>query len=427
MQTVKSATTAGLLGIFLGQYGAHDWYLGKKVKGAIHVALAAAGVILVMVATIIVANMDEFRLSVYGPPAYAVAMYIVAYLVLFGNGIWGLVEGIILLTKGDAGLQAQGYTTALGTGTQKSTTNKVPAKTTAQATSSKAVAKPAPKPLDPKAKKKIIMWSCIGGGAFVALCVIAIIFSLVFRIDYGESYRKANEVGEELSDLVDDTSACERVASYANSTWTSEKTYNDHVSKCLDSLDHDDSEIVELGKTSGVKRDKDIKAQYDKFKKAYDQAFPDRSNVEATLKVYKAWHTFVIKSNTASSAIKDDDAYRKAADALKESGDNTLVEYAEGWLERGLAYSKAYREYMEGSNKGTSATRTAMTEARTNFRNYVNQNEPNIEDIAAFEPGDVSDVYSTFKKLYNMISNAYEENYDGKGDCVELLDSVYCD
>lgn len=113
MQTVKSATTAGLLGIFLGQYGAHDWYLGKKVKGAIHVALAAAGVILVMVATIIVANVDEFRLSVYGPPAYAFAMYIVAYLVLFGNGIWGLVEGIILLTKGDAGLQAQGYTLSL--------------------------------------------------------------------------------------------------------------------------------------------------------------------------------------------------------------------------------------------------------------------------------------------------------------------------
>ena len=180
MQTVKSATTAGLLGIFLGQYGAHDWYLGKKVKGAIHVALAAAGVILVMVATIIVANVDEFRLSVYGPPAYAFAMYIVAYLVLFGNGIWGLVEGIILLTKGDAGLQAQGYTTALGTGTQKSTTNKVPAKTTAQAASSKAVAKPAPKPLDPKAKKKIIMWSCIGGGGFFALFVFLIIFSPVF-------------------------------------------------------------------------------------------------------------------------------------------------------------------------------------------------------------------------------------------------------
>ncbi len=28
--TIKSAIAAGLLGIFLGQFGAHDWYLGDK-------------------------------------------------------------------------------------------------------------------------------------------------------------------------------------------------------------------------------------------------------------------------------------------------------------------------------------------------------------------------------------------------------------
>lgn len=422
MQKVKSATAAGLLGIFLGQYGAHDWYLGKKVQGIIHVALAAAGLILVIIATIIIASMNEFRLSLYGPPAYVVVMYVIAYLILFGNGIWGLVEGIILLAKGDVGLQAQGYTTALGAGAQVA-----PSKTAAKSSAKAPAVKAAPKPLDPKTKKKIIMWSCIGGGIFIAVSIIAIIFSLVFRIDYGASYRKAEEVMDELSDLSNNTNACSRVASYVNSTWTNEKTYNDYVSDCLDSLEHDDSKIIELGKTSGVKRDKDIKAQYDKFKKAYDQAFPDQSGVEETLKVYKAWHTFVIKSSAASSAIQDDDAYRKAADALKESGNDTLIEYADGWLERGLAYSKAYREYMEGADKGSSAARTAMTEARASLRSYINQNEPDIEDIVEFGPGDISDVYSAFKKLYNMISDAYEENYDGKGDCVELLDSVYCD
>ncbi len=422
MQKVKSATVAGLLGIFLGQYGAHDWYLGKKVKGAIHVALVATGLILVMIAAIIAANLNEFRLAIYGPPAYLIIMFVIAYLILFGNGIWALVEGIILLAKGDAGLQAQGYTTALGAGAQANAS-----KATTKTTPTKVATKSGPKPLDPKTKKKIIMWTCIGGGVFVALSIFAIIFSLIFRIDYGESYRKAEEVMDELSDISGNTSACSRVASYVNSTWTNEKTYNDYVSKCLDSLDHDDSKIIELGKTSGVKRDEKIKAQYDKFKKAYDQAFPDQSGVEATLKIYKAWHTFVVKANAATNAIKDDDAYRKAADALKESDNNTLIEYADGWLERGLAYSKAYRDYMEGDNKGSSAARTAMTEARTSFRSFVNQNEPDIEDIAEFEPGDTSDVYSTFKKLYSMISDAYEENYDGKGDCIELLDSVYCD
>lgn len=422
MQKTKSATTAGLLGIFLGQYGAHDWYLGKKVQGIIHVSLAAVSLILMVIAIAIAANLNEFRLAVYGPPAYLIIMFVVAYLILFGNAVWGLVEGIILLAKGDAGLQAKGYTTALGDGTAKTDVSSATA-----ATSAKTLpVKPTPKPLDPKTKKKIIMWTCIGGGVFVALSIIAIIISLVFKINYGESYRMAIEVKDELSDLGNNTGACSRVASYVDSTWTNEKTYNEYVSKCLDSLSHDDSKIIELGKTSGVKRDEDIKAQYDKFKKAYDQAFPDQSGVEETLKLYKAWHTFVVKSNAATSAIKDDDAYRKAADALKESGNNTLVEYADGWLERALAYSKAYRDYMDNSKAG-SAERTAMTEARTAFRSYVNQNEPDIEDIAEFEPGDISDVYTAFNKLYSLISNAYEENYDGQGDCVELLDSVYCD
>lgn len=421
MQKVKSATAAGLLGIFLGQYGAHDWYLGKKVLGIIHVALAATGLILTMIATVIAANINEFRLAIYGPPAYLVIIYVIAYLILFGNGIWGLVEGIILLAKGDAGLQAQGYTTALGAGSQAAANG-----ADTKVTQPKAVVtKAAPKPLDPKTKKKIIMWTCVGGGVFVALSIIAIIFSLVFKINYGESYRKAGEVKDELSDLSRNSSACSRVANYVDSTWTSEKSYNDYIDKCLDSLDHDNSSVVELGNTSGVKRDDNIKAQYDKFKKAYDKAFPSRSGVEETLKIYKAWHTFAVKSNAASNAIKDDDAYRKAADALKESGNSTLVEYAEGWLERALAYSKAYRTYMDGDS--SSAARTAMTEARTSFRSYVSQNEPDIEDIAEFEPGDTSDVYTAFNKLYSMISDAYEENYDGKGDCVELLDSVYCD
>lgn len=225
MQKTKSATVAGLLGIFLGQYGAHDWYLGKKVKGIIHVVLAVASLILAAIAVVISANLNEFRVALYGPPAYLVVMFVIAYLVLFGNAVWGLVEGIILLAKGDAGLQAQGYATALGAGAQTTNTRA----TTKVASSKTTVAKPAPKPLDPKTKKRIIMWTCIGGGIFIALSVIAIIVSLVFKTNYGESYRMAKEVKDELSDLSSNTGACGRVASYVDSTWTNEKIGRAHV------------------------------------------------------------------------------------------------------------------------------------------------------------------------------------------------------
>ena len=50
---VKSATVAGLLGIFLGQFGAHSWYLGKKKQGIAHVCLFAVAMIILIIGMVI--------------------------------------------------------------------------------------------------------------------------------------------------------------------------------------------------------------------------------------------------------------------------------------------------------------------------------------------------------------------------------------
>lgn len=108
--TVKSAIAAGLLGIFLGQFGAHDWYLGDKKKGLLHVLLFAGSFVVIMLSSIVTA------VALYSGIGFLSAVFgflaAIAYLVMMGNGIWGLVEGIILLVQGDAGLAAKGYTVA---------------------------------------------------------------------------------------------------------------------------------------------------------------------------------------------------------------------------------------------------------------------------------------------------------------------------
>ncbi len=107
----KSATTAGLLGIFLGSVGAHDWYLGNKNKGIIHVCLAASGVVLMLVADIIL----PMSLSLWTLAKIAWLFTILnglSAIVMFGNSVWGLVEGIIILSQGDAGLARKGYMVA---------------------------------------------------------------------------------------------------------------------------------------------------------------------------------------------------------------------------------------------------------------------------------------------------------------------------
>lgn len=108
--TPKSATAAGLLGIFLGGVGAHNWYLGQKTKGIIHVCIFGGGFLLMLISSCIM-SAASLRLAFALSTIFWI-LDVIAYLALLGNSIWGLVEGIIILSKGDAGLAAQGYTVA---------------------------------------------------------------------------------------------------------------------------------------------------------------------------------------------------------------------------------------------------------------------------------------------------------------------------
>lgn len=108
---VKSATVAGLLGIFLGSVGAHDWYLGDKKKGIIHVCLAASGLVVSIIASAVLPATLSFRALI--TMAWLITLLSgIAVLIMAANGIWGFVEGITILVQGDAGLARKGYNVA---------------------------------------------------------------------------------------------------------------------------------------------------------------------------------------------------------------------------------------------------------------------------------------------------------------------------
>ena len=107
---VKSSVAAGLLGIFLGAFGAHNWYLGQKTKGIIHICLTGGGFIVMMLGSILLGLGASAHMAV--PALLGGFLAFIAYIAMLGSGIWGLVEGIILLAQGDAALAAKGYTVA---------------------------------------------------------------------------------------------------------------------------------------------------------------------------------------------------------------------------------------------------------------------------------------------------------------------------
>ena len=70
--TPKSKMAAGLLGIFLGEFGIHNFYLGYTTKAIVQLSLTILGWILTCI---------------------VIGGFLVA-----GMAIWGLVEGIFILT-----------------------------------------------------------------------------------------------------------------------------------------------------------------------------------------------------------------------------------------------------------------------------------------------------------------------------------------
>ncbi len=68
----KSKVVAGLLGIFLGCYGAHNFYLGYTSKAVTQLVLTLVGLVL--------------------------SCIVVGVFLVIGIEIWGLVEGIMILT-----------------------------------------------------------------------------------------------------------------------------------------------------------------------------------------------------------------------------------------------------------------------------------------------------------------------------------------
>ena len=91
--TQKSKLIAGLLGIFLGSFGVHNFYLGYTEKGITQVILFFGSVILSIILWILAGLLSVVLIGFLLMP--------IAFLldfVPFGIWIWGFIEGIMILS-----------------------------------------------------------------------------------------------------------------------------------------------------------------------------------------------------------------------------------------------------------------------------------------------------------------------------------------
>ena len=89
----KSRVAAGMLGIFLGSYGVHNFYLGYTNKGITQVALSVGSIFISIFLYMLAGFLSVFIIGLFIFP-----IAILFNMIPIGVWVWGLVEGINLLS-----------------------------------------------------------------------------------------------------------------------------------------------------------------------------------------------------------------------------------------------------------------------------------------------------------------------------------------
>lgn len=291
--------------------------------------------------------------------------------------------------------------------------------------------KPPKKPMSKSTKKKIIIISSIVGAVAVVGIALAIILPNVLRIDYSVAYNTAKDLKPKLYDIYQN-SDCTYAYKYVGQKSTNNEEYAEYITGCIDAYSGDtDSLVTKLGDSDGVSRNSEIKTQFDRFKTRYDE-LPGKNldSLKEKLDLYKLWHSYAVAVSGLNYSKSTDAEITAAANILINSGNDTLKTYGEGWLEKSLAAANAYREYNNNSLSltGQLDKYKIYQDKSAEQEKYVKANKPDITSLIPLDLSGVSEMYSEFNKLYDIIARTYTENYNsGSGDCTEFFGEVYCD
>ncbi len=290
--------------------------------------------------------------------------------------------------------------------------------------------RPPKQPMDPKKKRTIILVASIVSGVVVLGIALAIILPMMLRVNYSASYKTAKELKPYIYDIYQSYD-CEYIVGDVDASYVSDKEYGEYIDKCKEVYNSKTNELVnQLENTDGVKRNEEIKNQFGKFKNEYDALSSGNTDeLDYKLGLWRAWHSFYVAVDDLSYSDTDAE-FTTAGNYLINSGNDTLKSYGEGWLEWSRTVAAAYRAYDNASwsSSDYQSLRDAYYNKKAEFEDWVATNKPDINAVAPLKFDDTSKMYTEFDRLYTLISDTYENNYNyGSEDCDEFLGDVYCD
>ena len=123
-EKVRSSKTAGILALFFGSFGVHNFYLGEKKKGFGHIAIAVVEIGLII--SWFVINYSVRQEIMHSSFTQRAAMLdkattadtilsiirIAAWAVGLANEVWAIVELVQIANEGGAGIERRGFKSA---------------------------------------------------------------------------------------------------------------------------------------------------------------------------------------------------------------------------------------------------------------------------------------------------------------------------
>lgn len=276
----------------------------------------------------------------------------------------------------------------------------------------KAEAPKEKKPMDPKKKKNIIIWSCVGGGVLIAGIVAIVLVIVLTKVDYKESFAIAQKLDDKISDFYYDYDDCGDVVDKVNNTWTGTSSYSSYVSDCKNAISQETIDLVnQLGGTSGVARDGEVKAKFDAFNTDFQKAVSSvNAETGSKLDTYDSWHKFVYESDGFGFySSTTEDKINTVANYAINSGNDTFKSFGEQWKTKAIEVLNARQAY-DKATTGYSDLYKDYSSKKTALENWLEESLPKPSEVLplSFE-GNEYDVKNKWNDLESIISTKYGE------------------
>ncbi len=258
---------------------------------------------------------------------------------------------------------------------------------------------------DKQKMQKGLIFGGIGLAAVVLIVLGFIFIPKMLGTDYKKSYEVASDLNEQLKGIYDDrSSACYKMASQISSESTDETKFNGYADDCQKLMVKAHDKIKELGETSGVKNDKDIKDKYNAFAEKAKVSLPEESELMKATTFVKDVHSFMLAASEISvdSSVED---VKKAADPIVNSDNKAWSKFASTWRDFMTDMIQIYQEYNSGKIS-QSELYNRYTKANKAYEEWAKDANDVAEEVPAEFDSDVAqEMIDEFNELYQAISD----------------------